>query len=67
MNRQWGIFCLFICVFVSVGAQICGADMPTTLPQTEQDRLQDWWNDLQKSDPQASRALLNFSTVPEKA
>src|SRR5205809_408293 len=61
------IFCLWICWWAPLGAQIFAVETPTTLPQTEQERLQSWWDDLEKSDPQASRALLKFSTVPEKA
>jgi hypothetical protein len=29
--------------------------------------MERWWNDLQQPDPEASRALLNFSTKPQEA
>lgn len=59
--RQLIVFSLLCC------ALLVRAETPATAPQTEQERLQSWWDDLEKSDPQASRALLNFSTVPDTA
>jgi hypothetical protein len=42
------------------------ADAPATQPQTDEQRMESWWEDLEKADPQATRAALNFSTKPEQ-
>src|SRR5438552_17849442 len=35
--------------------------------QSHDQRMQSWWEDLEKSDPQASRSLLNFADKPDHA
>ena len=42
------------------------ADAPATQPLTDEQKMESWWNDLQKPDPQGSRAVLNFSAKPEQ-
>jgi hypothetical protein len=42
-------------------------DAPTTGPQTEQQQMEPWWADLEKSEPQSTRAILNFADKPVQA
>ena len=44
-----------------------GADAPATQPLTDDQQMQAWWDDLEKPDPDASRALLRFSSKPDQA
>jgi hypothetical protein len=54
-----------ICV---VGAiKLCAADSPTTKPPRDEQSMETWWEDLEKQEPQASRALLKFAGKPEES
>jgi hypothetical protein len=43
------------------------ADVPATQPQSEQQQIETWWADLEKSEPQSTRAILNFADKPAAA
>jgi len=51
---------LLTLVVLVIAASAVGAP-PGTLPSHD---LQGWWADLQEGEPKASRALLNFSSIP---
>jgi hypothetical protein len=60
--RQIAVVCLGLFA-ISVGR---AADAPATQPATDQQRMESWWDDLKDEEPNASRALLNFSSKPEQ-
>jgi hypothetical protein len=45
-------------------AQEVAATQASTQPATLQERMEGWWTDLEKGEPEASRAVLKFSETP---
>ncbi|HEX3356155.1 MAG TPA: hypothetical protein VHS31_04150 [Tepidisphaeraceae bacterium] len=66
MNRSFAILVVLAQLAFCMRAVDCVAeDAPATQPMTEQQKLESWWADLEKPDPDASLALLNFAGKPE--
>jgi hypothetical protein len=49
---------------LSARAQDVAATQASTQPATLEERMQGWWADLEKGEPEASRAVLKFSETP---
>ncbi len=57
----WFVVLLAISLMV---AETASADSPATQPTVQQQQMDSCWQDLEKPDPEASRALLRFASVP---
>jgi hypothetical protein len=55
-----------LCLLVMFSS-IVRADAPAaTQPATDDQKMQSWWDDLEKPEPNASRAILNFAGKPDE-
>ncbi|HEX8520888.1 MAG TPA: hypothetical protein VF669_01445 [Tepidisphaeraceae bacterium] len=63
MSRMIGWFVLLAMLFFCVSVR--SDDVPATQPTTDEEKIEAWWNDLEKEDPEASRALLNMAQKPD--
>jgi len=52
---------------LSLAIPTFATNAPATQPSAQEQQMQRWWDDLQKPEPVASRALLNFSANPVPA
>jgi hypothetical protein len=58
---------LFLLLFVAIIIRSTLAEAPaTTQPAGDEQQMQSWWEDLEKPDPAASRALLDFAGKPDQ-
>jgi hypothetical protein len=70
MMRRFGAVRITGFVLVACGLcaiRVLGGDSATTRALTPEQRLESWWEDLEKQEPQASRALLGFAGKPEES
>jgi hypothetical protein len=55
---------LLLTIFLLLAWSLLGWASDST--QSDAEQMQSWWNDLEKSDPEASRALLKMSKKPDE-
>ena|SRR5436190_4061992 len=69
MSKSWAIFVVGLLLLASVVHVPCvrAADPePATQPATDEERMKSWWDDLEKPEPESSRALLQFAAKPQQ-